>query len=160
MASGSSPWRINKAKSSLSQKSGETDSPGGPSGSEPICQCRRHKRCWFDPWVGKICWRRACNPLQYSCLDNPMDKGAWQAMVHRVGQNSSDLACIHTGSQTIYTPVVCWETRILPSWVWRSLHSIQCGLILCKGQGSVRVCRSVQPILESSKISWRDDYLK
>ena len=24
------------------------------------------------------------NPLQYSCLDNPMDKGAWQATVHRV----------------------------------------------------------------------------
>ena len=24
------------------------------------------------------------NPLQYSCLENPMDSGAWQAMVHRV----------------------------------------------------------------------------
>ena len=24
------------------------------------------------------------NPLQYSCLENPMDRGAWQAMVHRV----------------------------------------------------------------------------
>ena len=24
-----------------------------------ICQCRRHKRCGFDPWVGKIPWRRA-----------------------------------------------------------------------------------------------------
>ena len=28
--------------------------PGGASGKEPTCQCRRHKRCWFDPWVGKI----------------------------------------------------------------------------------------------------------
>ena len=27
------------------------------------------------------------NPLQYSCLDNPMDKGAWQATVHRVTKN-------------------------------------------------------------------------
>ena len=25
---------------------------------EPTCQCRRHKRCGFDPWVGKISWRR------------------------------------------------------------------------------------------------------
>ena len=25
----------------------------------------------LDPWVGKIPWRRACNPLQYSCLENP-----------------------------------------------------------------------------------------
>ena len=24
------------------------------------------------------------NPLQYSCLENPMDRGAWQAIVHRV----------------------------------------------------------------------------
>ena len=27
------------------------------------------------------------NPLQYSCLENPMDKGAWQATVHRVANN-------------------------------------------------------------------------
>ena len=27
--------------------------------------------------VEKIPWRRACNPLQYSCLENPMDRGAW-----------------------------------------------------------------------------------
>ena len=33
----------------------------------------------FNPWVGKIPWRRACNPFQYSCLDIPMDRGAWQA---------------------------------------------------------------------------------
>ena len=27
------------------------------------------------------------NPLQYSCLENPMDRGAWQARVHRVAQS-------------------------------------------------------------------------
>ena len=27
------------------------------------------------------------NPLQYSCLENPMDGGAWQAMVHRVSKS-------------------------------------------------------------------------
>ena len=32
---------------------------GGASGTEPTCQCRRPKRCGFDPWVGKISWRRA-----------------------------------------------------------------------------------------------------
>ena len=31
--------------------------PGGAGGKEPNCQCRRHKRCRFDPWVGKIPWR-------------------------------------------------------------------------------------------------------
>ena len=27
------------------------------------------------------------NPLQYSCLENPMDRGTWQAAVHRVTQS-------------------------------------------------------------------------
>ena len=31
---------------------------GGTNSIEPTCQCRRHKRCEFDPWVGKIPWRR------------------------------------------------------------------------------------------------------
>ena len=33
--------------------------PGGTSGKEPACQCRRLKRCGFDPWFKKIPWRRA-----------------------------------------------------------------------------------------------------
>ena len=36
--------------------------PGGTSGKEPTYQCRRLKRRWFDPWVGKIPWRRAWQP--------------------------------------------------------------------------------------------------
>ena len=28
------------------------------------------------------------NPLQYSCLENPMDRGAWQAAVHGVAEES------------------------------------------------------------------------
>ena len=31
----------------------------------------------FDPWVGKIPGEGNGNPLQYSCLENPMDRGAW-----------------------------------------------------------------------------------
>ena len=29
------------------------------------------------------------NPLQYSCLENPMDRGAWRAIVHRVTKSWS-----------------------------------------------------------------------
>ena len=35
---------------------------GDASGKEPACQCSRHKRLGFDPWVGKIPWRRAWQP--------------------------------------------------------------------------------------------------
>jgi len=43
----------------------------------------------FNPWVGKIPWRRAWQPLQYSCLENSMDRGAWQATVHRVTKSQT-----------------------------------------------------------------------
>ena len=36
--------------------------PGGASGKEFTCQGRRHKRHGFDPWVGKIPWRRKWQP--------------------------------------------------------------------------------------------------
>ena len=58
----------------------------GASGKEPDCQCRRHKKCGFDPWVEKIPGKGHSNPLQYSCLENPMDKGAWRAVVHSVSK--------------------------------------------------------------------------
>ena len=31
---------------------------GGSRSKEPTCQCRRHRRPGFEPWVGKIPWRR------------------------------------------------------------------------------------------------------
>ena len=32
------------------------------NGKEPICHCRRHKRQGFNPWAGKIPWRRSWQP--------------------------------------------------------------------------------------------------
>ena len=32
------------------------------SGKESVCQCRNYRRCNFDPWVSKICWRRRWQP--------------------------------------------------------------------------------------------------
>ena len=69
----------------------------------------RHKRGKFDPEVRKIPWRRIQeeedppgNPFQYSCLENPMHRGTWQATVHGVAKNRiqlSCLACRHTHFQ-------------------------------------------------------------
>ena len=36
--------------------------PGGITGREPACQCRRHKICRFNPCVRKIPWRRKWQP--------------------------------------------------------------------------------------------------
>ena len=35
---------------------------GGAGGTEPACQCRKHKRCRVNPWVRKIPWRRKWQP--------------------------------------------------------------------------------------------------
>ena len=40
---------------------------------------------WEDPGEGNG------NPLQYSCLENPMDRGAWQAPVHGVAKGQTRL---------------------------------------------------------------------
>ena len=42
----------------------------------------------FNSWIGKIPWRRNGNPLQYSCLESPMDREAWRAIVHGVAKES------------------------------------------------------------------------
>ena len=41
------------------------------------------------PWVGRSPGEGNSNPLQYSCLGNPMDRGAWQARVHGVAKSQT-----------------------------------------------------------------------
>ena len=58
--------------------------PGGSSGREPACRCRRH-----EPWVRSLRQEDPPggghgNPLQYSWLENPMDRGVWRATVPKV----------------------------------------------------------------------------
>ena len=65
--------------------------PGGVSGKEHACQRRRCKTCWFDPWVRRSPGGGHGNPLQYSCLENPMDRRDWRATVHRVSKSQTRL---------------------------------------------------------------------
>ena len=74
----------------------------GASGKEPTCQCRRVKRPKFDPRLGKIPWRRACNPLKRFCLENPTNRGAWWATVHRVVKSQTWLKRLSTTQPSFY----------------------------------------------------------
>ena len=69
---------------------------GGARGKEPTCQCRRHKAHRFNPWVRKIPGGGHGKTLQYSCLEIPMDREAWQATVHRVAKNWTRLKQLST----------------------------------------------------------------
>ena len=46
--------RVRQAWATEQQKYNIRGFPGGTSGKEPGCQCRRHKRHGFDPWVRKV----------------------------------------------------------------------------------------------------------
>ena len=55
--------------------------PGGSEDEESACSVGD---LGSIPELGRSPWRRKCNPLQYSCLENLMDTGAWLATVHGV----------------------------------------------------------------------------
>ena len=61
---------------------------GGSDGKESTC-------CVGDlssiPGLGRSPGEENGNPLQYSCLENPMDGGAWWATVHRVAKSPTQL---------------------------------------------------------------------
>ena len=46
----------------------------------------------FIPGLGRSPGEGNGNPLQYSCLENPMDGGAWQAAVHGVTKSQTQLS--------------------------------------------------------------------
>ena len=56
----------------------------------------RHKTRGFSPWVGKILGGGHGNPLQYSCLENPVDRGARWATVHGAAESDMTEATEHT----------------------------------------------------------------
>ena len=103
--------------------------PMGTSGKEPVCQCRRHRRHEFDPWVGKTPWKRTWQPnpvslpgqfhgqrslLGYSpwgLKEADTTEGTEQARTHRVGSrvcavNSHGLPSPH--SQQLSVSVTAW----------------------------------------------------
>ena len=46
------------------------------------------------------------NPPHYSCLENPMDRGAWQAAVHGVTQSRTGLSDFHFHTVTVIKTLV------------------------------------------------------
>ena len=60
--------------------------PSGSAGKNlPVMQKTQET---LNSVPGKIPWRGTHgNPLQYSCLENPSDRGAWQAITHRVAKS-------------------------------------------------------------------------
>ena len=60
---------------------------GGTSGKELICQCRDRDVRSLIPGLGRSPGGGLGILLQYSYWENPMDRGAWWATVHRVAKS-------------------------------------------------------------------------
>ena len=74
------------------------------SGKESASQCRSCKRQFRSLGQEDPLEKEMATPLQYSCLENPVDRGVWQAIVQgvvRVGHDGNDLA--HTSSQACHS---------------------------------------------------------
>ena len=74
--------------------------PGGSRGKESSCQCRRSKRHRCIAWVGISPGVGNGNLLQYSCLENPRDGGAWWAAVYGVAQSWTQLKRLSSSSSS------------------------------------------------------------
>ena len=66
------------------QKGSSTTKAGFSGGSAVKNSPAKARDTGLIPESGRSPGERYSNPLQYSCLENPVDKGAWWAPVHRV----------------------------------------------------------------------------
>jgi len=65
------------------------DFPGGPVVKNPLANVGVARDMSLIPGLGR--WPRVenGNPLQYSCLENSMDRGSWGAIVHKVTKSQT-----------------------------------------------------------------------
>ena len=87
-------------------------SRGWARGKGPACQCRLSIRdSGSIPGSEKSPGGGHSNPLQYSCLENPTDRGAWQAAVHGVIQSQTWLKCLSMHAKVIIN-LICLALSI------------------------------------------------
>ena len=111
---------------------------GGASGKEPACQCKRWKRRSFIPGWGRPPGGGNGTPLQYSCLENPMDREACWDTAHGVAKSRTRLSDWTELNESFYCSVFSpsiwhWQPLLFfpiwwsVFWIWESL----CAFKLC-----------------------------
>ena len=81
---GKIPWRRNRLPTPVF-----LGFPGGSDGKESTCNAGD---LGSIPGSGRSSGEENSNPLQYSCLENPKDRGAWRFTVHRVAKSRTRLS--------------------------------------------------------------------
>ena len=93
------------------------------------------------PVLGRLPRGGHDNPLQHSCLENPMDREAWWAIVHRVTKSQTQLKLLN--SHTSSKPTSCCSfTQLCPTL---HPHRLQQARLLCPSL-SPGVCSNSCPL--------------
>ena len=94
--------------------------PRWPSCGESACSEGSRRRCSFNPWSGRSLGGGRGGPLQYSCLANPLDRGALWAAVHGVVKSRTRLKRLSMPAYLGLSPL---------HHLWRTLARISYALI-------------------------------
>ena len=78
-----------------------------------------HRRCGFNPWVGKIPWRRAWQPTPVFSPGKSHGQEVWQAAVHGVATVNSDDA-VMTG----HTPVLHFTSFYMKYFIYSAQQPV------------------------------------
>ena len=80
--------------------------PGGASGKDCACQCRRWKRHRFDPWIGRSPGEGHGNPIQYFVCRIPWTEEP--SGLHVVANSRTQLKQLSTHAQMLGIPYKIW----------------------------------------------------
>jgi len=96
--------------------------PGGSDSKESTCN---EGDLDSIPWSGRSPGEGNVNPLQYSCLENPIDRGACWATVHGVVKSQTRLSTKHTHRgkaiatlKAEFKALYPGNARVLETWKW------------------------------------------
>ena len=117
--------------------------PWWPGGKESACNAGGARHMSLISGSGRSPGRGHGNPLQYSCLQNPMDRGAWWATIHGVAKSWTQLKWLSTHAHAVYLGIegIAWKERINPAADASSLclsliphHSCHGSFVSCDGK--------------------------
>ena len=97
---------------------------GFPGGSEVKASARNVGDLGSIPGLGKSPGEGNGHPLQYSCLENPMDRGAWWATVHGVAKSQTRLSDFTSPHHLII--IISEQKKILFFNIVKMVNSILC----------------------------------
>ena len=94
--------------------------PGGTVVTNPPANAGDARSMGLIPGTGRYPEEGNGNPLQYSCLRNPMDRGAWQATVHGVAKSWTQLSSYTQPPphRQLSHPLECVQMTTLPEMTY------------------------------------------